>query len=310
MHPDYVVNKPGSCPICGMPLILILEKEPASGIREERVLVNLNQEQERVLGLSVSEVKEKQIKKVLRAVGKVSMAAPSRILSPCDGTVERIEQNPGSSGALRVLAGEKILSIAALGGSVPIRAATPLVLLTVPPSGSPVAEGKELCTFVDLATIFVLADVKSADIPFLHSGTGAKATLPNFPGKVWQGTIAAGSQQFDERSQTLKVRFQFQNDQPWIWQGMMANLEVECPIGMVLAVPESAVIEDGENTLVFVERSPHLFEPRPIAIGFHDQSLVEVKEGLSKGERVVTSATFLLDSESRLRALAQAADRP
>ena len=121
--------------------------------------------------------------------------------------------------------------------------------------------------------------------------------------------MVEASQQFDERSQALKVKFQFQNDQPQVWQGMLANIELESPIGEVLTIPESAVVADGENTVVFVQQSPHVFQPRHIEVGFQDNSLVEVKQGLVPGERVVTSATFLLDSESRLRALAQAADQ-
>jgi multidrug efflux pump subunit AcrA (membrane-fusion protein) len=309
MHPDYVATKPGVCPICGMQLIPIANKFSTLGIRKERVSVELRPEQERILGIAVSEAAETPMKRTIRAVGRVSLSPPSRIAAPCDGIVEQVDQNPGAAGALRMQAGEKILSIASSSENMIVNAPAPLVLLTVPQPGTQVAQGKELCTFIDLSTIFVLAEVKSGDIPFVRSGLAAKATIPTYPGKVWQGSMLEASQQFDERSQTLKVKFQFPNDQPQIWQGMLANIELESPIGQVLTIPESAVVADGENTIVFVERSPNIFDPRPIEIGFQDHSLVEVKQGLVRGERVVTSATFLLDSESRLRALVQAADR-
>jgi hypothetical protein len=122
---------------------------------------------------------------------------------------------------------------------------------------------------------------------------------------VWQGNVVEASQQFDERMQTLKVKLQFENNQPEIWQGMLANIELASPIGRVLAIPESAVIADAEDAVVFVARSGDIFEPRKIETGLRANSQVEVKRGLSPGERVVTSATFLLDSESRLRALAR-----
>jgi Cu(I)/Ag(I) efflux system membrane fusion protein len=99
------------------------------------------------------------------------------------------------------------------------------------------------------------------------------------------------------------VKIQFPNDRAEIWQGMLANIELECELGQVLAIPESAVIADGKETFVFVAQTNDLFEPRQIETGLRAKSLVEVKSGLSTGDRVVGSATFLLDSESRLRAL-------
>jgi membrane fusion protein, copper/silver efflux system len=133
--------------------------------------------------------------------------------------------------------------------------------------------------------------------------------LPNYPGKVWQGNVVDASPQFDERLQTLKVKIQFPNDHAEIWQGMLANIELESELGEVLAIPENAVIADGEETLVFVAQTNNLFEPRKIQTGLRAKSLVEVKSGLSAGDRVVGSATFLLDSESRLRALVKAGNR-
>jgi len=229
--------------------------------------------------------------------------------APCDGIVEQIYQNPGPAGALRVNAAEPILSLIAPPDKLIVRATGPVVLLSTLQPGLHVEKGKDLYTFIDLSTVFVLADVRSTEIPFLRPGMTAKAILPAYPGKMWQGNIVEASQQFDERMQTLKVKLQFPNDEPEIWQGMLANIELVSPIGRVLAIPENAVIADGEGEVVFVARSGNIFEPRKIETGLRADSLAEVKQGLSAGERVVTSATFLLDSESRLKALAIAAGR-
>jgi multidrug efflux pump subunit AcrA (membrane-fusion protein) len=309
MHPDYIATEPGTCPICGMQLVPMTQRSSGLNSHEDRVPVELKPDQQRVLGISVSEARKTLINRTIRALGKVSMAPPSRIVSPCDGTVEQVYQNPGATGSLRMGAGEQILSIASSSEKTTVNAPWPLVLLTVPQPGTQVAQGKELCTVIDLSTIFVLADIRSRDIPFVRSGLAAKATLPPYPGQVWRGYIVEASQQFDERSQVLKVKLQFPNDQPQVWQGMLANIELVSPVGEVLTVPTSAVIADGKNTVVFVKQSPLIFQPRQIEVGFQEDSLVEVKQGLASGESVVTSATFLLDSESRLRALAQAVDR-
>jgi hypothetical protein len=309
MHPDYVADKPGTCPICGMQLTLS-EQGPAHVIvPQKRMTVEIRADQQRVLGMATSEVTILPMERAIRAVGRVSLTPPSRMPAPEEGIVKQIYQNPGPAGALRLRANEPILSLAAPPDTWIVRAPGPLVLISVPQPGFKVENGKDLCMFIDLSTIFLLADVRSTEIPFIHTGLSAKATLAAYPGRVWLGNVMEASQQFDERTQTLKVKLQFQNDLPGIWPGMLADIELSSPIGPVLAVPESAVIADGDDTVVFVARPGDIFEPRKIETGLRTNSFAEVKRGLSPGERVVTSATFLLDSESRLRALVQTVNR-
>lgn len=277
---------------------------PPARHREERVPVAIEPDQQRVLGVSVDDAKAVSLERTIRAVGRVSMAPPVRMPAPESGTIEEVYRNPGAIGSLRVRAAEPILSLAGDSSNrVIIRAPGPLVLLSVPQPGVHLEKGKDACVYVDLSTIYVLAEIRSADLPFIRAGLQAKATFPASPGKQWQGSIMEGSEQFDERMQTLKVKLEFQNDQPEVWPGMFANVEVESRTARVLAIPESAVITDGEAAVVFVERPGGVYEPRKIETGLRAQSLVEVTRGLSKGDRVVTAATFLLDSESRLRAL-------
>jgi Cu(I)/Ag(I) efflux system membrane fusion protein len=303
MHPDYVTIKPGNCPVCGMRLVPIAENLTRMTGREGRVSVELRPEQQRVLGISVIEVRSVSLEKTIHAVGRILMAPPTRMQATDEGIVEEVYRNPGPSGALRVGGAEPILSLSNPPNTVIVRAPGPLVLLSVPQPGFRIEKGKELYTCIDLSTIFVLADIRSSDIPLIKPGLPATASLPTYPGKVWQGNVLGASQQFDERLQTLKVKIQFPNDRAEIWQGMLANIELECELGQVLAIPESAVIADGKETFVFVAQTNDLFEPRQIETGLRAKSLVEVKSGLSTGDRVVGSATFLLDSESRLRAL-------
>ena len=309
MHPDYIADKPGACPICGMQLVPVDKSSSHVTGRQERVPVEIRPEQQRVLGLTVSEVVTVAMERTIRVVGHVSMAPPSRMPATAEGIVREVYQDPGSAGALRLKAAEPILSLSAPPDVVIIRAPGPLVLISVPQPGFKVEKGKDLFTYIDLSTIFILADVRSTDIPFIRIGLAGKAILPAYPGRSWEGNVVEASQQFDERMQTLKVKLQFRNDVPQIWQGMLANVELASPIGPVLAIPESAVIADGDDTVVFVERPGNIFEPREIETGLRADSFAEVKRGLSLGERVVTSATFLLDSESRLRALVQTVNR-
>jgi Cu(I)/Ag(I) efflux system membrane fusion protein len=309
MHPDFISEKGGTCPICGMQLVPAEGGASHENEQPERVPVEIRPEQQRVLGMALSEAAGMPMERTIRVTGHVSMAPPSRMTAPEDGVVQEIYQNPGPAGALRMKTGEPILSLSLPPDTMIVRAAGPLVLVSVPPLGSKAEKGKDLCMYIDLSKIFVLADVRSSDIPFIKTGLAAKARIAAYPGKTWSGNVVEASQQFDERMQTLKIKLQFPNDVVEVWQGMLANVELADPIGTVLAIPESAVIEDGKQTVVFVARPGDVFEPREIQIGLRANSFVEVKEGLSSGERVVTSATFLLDSESRLRALVRAVHR-
>ncbi len=309
MHPDYVATDPGDCPVCGMRLVPLTQAPaPVAGEGRERVAVEIRPETQRVLGLAVSEAAIAPLGKTIHAVGRVSLAPPSHLVAANAGTIREIYQNPGAAGALRLRATEPILSLADASDTVVLQAPGPLVLLSTPPAGFHVDKGQEVYQYIDLSTIFVLADVKSADIPQVRAGLLAKVNLPAHPGQTWQGSVTETSPQFDERLQTLRVKLQLPNEQPEIWPGMRADVELETPTQRMLAIPESAVIADGEGAVVFVAQGDDRFAPRKVETGLRAGPLVQIKGGLSAGERVVTSATFLLDAESRLQALAQTPD--
>jgi Cu(I)/Ag(I) efflux system membrane fusion protein len=86
---------------------------------------------------------------------------------------------------------------------------------------------------------------------------------------------------------------------------MFLNAVIHVPAGHKLAVPESAVIDTGTRQLVYVEKSPGEYEPRLITLGKKAENYYEVIAGVKAGERVVASANFLIDSESKLKAATQ-----
>ena len=108
----------------------------------------------------------------------------------------------------------------------------------------------------------------------------------------------------DAATRTLRVRFDVKNSDGALKPGMYATVTLEKPLGEVLALPEEAVIDTGRRKLVFVEVAEGRFQPREVSLGRKGQAHYEVLSGLAEGERVVVSAQFLLDSESRLRGAA------
>jgi Cu(I)/Ag(I) efflux system membrane fusion protein len=318
MHPAYVTDKRGNCPVCGMELVPRHARVELANYQSgvpDRSPVEIRPEQRRSLGVSVTEARMESLRKTIHASGRVTMPPPVRLLSELDGAVDQVYRNPASPSVLRIRAADPILAVSprdpnasgAARAPVIVRAPAPLALLSVAQSGQRVEKGREVCLYIDLSTIFVTADIRSADLPFLAQGLAAQATLPAYPGRVWHGKIVEGSQQFDERMQTLKVKLQFSNAEPDVWAGMFADVVLQGAPRRLLAIPDTALIADGQDTFVYVARKDDMLEPRKIETGIRSMSLVEVKRGLSQGEKVVTSGTFLLDAESRLKTLGRSA---
>jgi Cu(I)/Ag(I) efflux system membrane fusion protein len=310
MHLEYIQNAPGKCPVCGMLLA------PAGAYRETdkslassgRAPVKIRPDHQRALGIHVAEVHEVALEKTIRAVGHVYFGEPSRFTSEQGGVVREVYRTISPVGGPRLRRADAILSLSTsdvrISEATIVRALKPLVLLSVPQPGQRVEKGNNLYTYIDLSLLSVLADIRTPDMQFAQIGVPAYATLPSHPGKVWRGRITEATQQFDERTQTLRVKVDFPNDEADIWPGMIASVELRCPVRRALAIPESAVVENGETAIVFIAKPGDIFEPKPVELGLRANGVAEIRRGLHKGERVVASATFLMDAESQLRAAA------
>lgn len=161
----------------------------------------------------------------------------------------------------------------------------------------------ELYTLSDLSHVWVLVDVYEADVPYVHLGSGARLTIEGRPAPIL-AKISFLSPTIDESTRTLKVRFELDNRDGHLRPGAFVSAEMELPLGRGLAIPESAVIRTGARSIVFVVHGEHgeHIEPREVTPGPLVGDRYRIEAGLSAGERVATSAQFLLDSESRLRA--------
>jgi len=152
-----------------------------------------------------------------------------------------------------------------------------------------------------LSRVWVLADIYESEAAAVHAGDEARMTLAYLPGRVWKGTVSFIAPVVDEASRTIKVRIEFANPDGALKPGMYADILLERPTGRVLTVPESAVMTTGTRSLVFVARDGGRFQPREVRTGARVDGYYEIDRGLEPGERVVTQANFLVDSESRLK---------
>lgn len=163
--------------------------------------------------------------------------------------------------------------------------------------------GDALFQIADLSAVWVVADVFEQDIAQVKLGAKATVKLDAYPDKVFTGRIAYVYPRLTPETRTVPVRIELANPQGLLKPAMFAQVELPAATrGQVLAVPKSAVLDSGVRQLVLVQRGEGRFEPRTVKLGERGGEYVEIREGLQEGERVVTSANFLIDAESNLKA--------
>jgi len=166
--------------------------------------------------------------------------------------------------------------------------------------GMSIMPGAALFKIGDLSTIWVIADIYEFELPFIKIGDKAQISLAYFPGETFEGTATYIYPSLDPKTRTAKVRFDLPNPEFKLKPEMWANVELKIPLGRKLVVPEDAVMDSGTMQMVFIDRGQGHFESRHIEVGSRVQGYYEVLSGLREGEKVVTSANFLIDSESKL----------
>jgi RND family efflux transporter MFP subunit len=159
----------------------------------------------------------------------------------------------------------------------------------------------DLYTIADLSNIWVIADVYEYEVADVKLGQETIVTLSYFPGRVFRGKINYIYPQIDTTTRTLKVRIEIANPTYELKPDMFANVELKINYGRKLTVPQEAVLDSGSEQNVFVALGNGYFEPRKIQLGTKVDNNFIVLAGLKSGEKVVTSANFLIDSESRLK---------
>jgi Cu(I)/Ag(I) efflux system membrane fusion protein len=163
--------------------------------------------------------------------------------------------------------------------------------------------GEVLFRIVDTSTMWVLVEVYEQDLAFVKVGDMAKVTVNTWPDRPFPGHVTFIYPSIGKESRTARLRIEVSNPDNLLRADMAAIVEIDSPIpGRWIAVPDSAIIDSGKRQIVLVERGEGKYEPRPVKLGAHVPRYAQVLEGLKPGERVVTSATFLIDAESNLRA--------
>ena len=186
--------------------------------------------------------------------------------------------------------------------------------------GEYVKEGDHLYTVIDLSQLWLMTEVYEFELPFISPGQQIVATTPAVPNEKFFGTISLVNHHIDPSTRTARLRVLFDDPEQIMLRrvgsdgiihhehrllpDMWMTVSIKKDLGARLVIPRSAIFDTGRRQHVFVQEQKGLFVPKVIVTGPVTEYGVVVVEGLELGQRVVTDGTFLLDSESQLKAVA------
>mgnify|MGYP001791339174 FL=1 len=165
-------------------------------------------------------------------------------------------------------------------------------------AGARVMPSDTLYEIADLSHVWLLADVYEAEVPSVHVGTPAQVVAG---GQTLTGRVTFIGPIVAAQTRTANVRIELDNAAGLLKPDMYADVILQQPQGASVAVPDSAVMNTGTRSIVFIARGDGTFEPRQVTIGAKSDGFYAIRSGVQAGEHVVVDANFLLDSESRLK---------
>ncbi|HBH79246.1 MAG TPA: efflux RND transporter periplasmic adaptor subunit, partial [Nitrospira sp.] len=169
---------------------------------------------------------------------------------------------------------------------------------TVP--GKYVEPGTTLYEIADLSSVWISADIYESEMAAVKVAQPASITFAAYPGETFSGKVAYVYPTLNTEARTVRVRVEFPNPELKLKPGMYGNVTLQTDAVRTLMVPKEAVLDTGLRQLVFMDLGQGRYEPISVKLGRRSQDSVEVLEGLKAGDRIVTSANFLLDAESKL----------
>lgn len=166
--------------------------------------------------------------------------------------------------------------------------------------GQAFRSGQNLYMIADLSGVWVNAEVFESDAALVREGMPAEVSIAALPGRSFAGLIEYVYPTIEDRTRSMRARISIPNPSGDLKPGMYATVTFRPELGELLTVPSSAVLYSGESAVAFVDMGGGSIMPHELSLGVRGENYVQVLDGLEPGQRVVTSAQFLLDSESNL----------
>ena len=186
--------------------------------------------------------------------------------------------------------------------SLPILAKMNGIVQALPVTqGMTIAPGNTLVDVADLSVVWVWGEFYQEELPMLSVGQEVTVTSDSYPGERFKGRLSLVDPFIDDVKRTGRVRLDIQNPELKLKPDMYVDVLLEMNMGKSLVVPVSAVMPTGKHNIAFVDKGEGKLEPRFLELGGKYGNVYAVKSGLKEGERVVASANFLIDAESKIQ---------
>ncbi len=156
--------------------------------------------------------------------------------------------------------------------------------------------------------VWIYADIFQMDLPYIHSGQTADITAGFLGGTTLKGKIVSVDSVINPTTQTAKARILVSEGSSFLRPESYVNVTIHAPLGEQVTVPFDAVLDTGKQSWVFIASPSGKITPRLVRVKFYAGDYVAIANGLGGGEKIVTSANFLIDSESRLKAVSEGLD--
>ena len=279
MHPDYVSDKPGSCPICGMNLVKkeVVKPQADQGTNG----VQINADQQKLIGVKTDKVSRRPLSLNIRANARVVLdqelfEAQEAYLS--SNLITTAYFNPSR---------QKLLALGMSEGEI-----NQLKNQHQP--------DKSLLT-VGLDRVWAYAVVYENEMNVVQPGQKVILTSVAFPGEPFEGVVTGMALAVDPQSRTVRVRVRVNDKGKRLHPEMSMTADIAVDLGEKLSVPADAVMDSGKRKIVHVMTGDGTFAPHDVVLGQKASGFYEVLSGLEEGDKVVVSGNFLVDAESQLK---------
>lgn len=292
-----VLARPGDVVEPGHPLLMLDSPDLGSAKSDYAKAISDLERSEKALNLArdLFEVKANSEKEIRDAENEYRKAVAEKERAASRLLALGVPEAQLKDVASRIDTTTKIVVRAPRGGVIVERNVTPGQVVSFGQSDTPA----NLFVIADLSTMWVLADVYEPDVPKVRLGQVVTITPPCCPSERFDGKVTYISDSVDPQTRTVKVRAVVPNRDRMLKAEMFVSVMMDTGSSMVLAIPQSAVHVDEGQTFVLVEKEKGNYERRPVKVGADLDGVVEVLEGITAQDRIVSAGSILLKKNAR-----------
>lgn len=307
MHPDYISELPGQCPICNMSLV---KKEPQIQNKKKNSpdghehgshsdmdkskpekSIQLSEEKQALIGIKTEKVEIRALTKKINAYSRVAYDPELYTAIQEYKEIRKISRLTADEPETQqdTILNSSIIRLKQLGLSDSQinewSNKNPDVLILGSKNGR----------------AYIYSSIYESDINYIKTGQKVTLKIDSYPDRVFPGFIQSIDPILDEKNRTLRFRSYVQDKENMLKPQMFGSIEISIPMKKALSIPKSAIMNTGKDKLAYKKIDGDRFIPVMVKTGMETDDYYEVIEGLTEGEDIVVESNFLLDSESKIK---------